>query len=62
MSIKFPILSINFQDDTPFEYVQEWFSRHPDLSMKYRHMGYKYSQIKSYYESSISVVLQECPY
>lgn len=43
MSIKFPILSIDFEDDTPLEYVEKWFSEHPDLTMKYRHMGYKYS-------------------
>lgn len=59
MSIKFPILSINFQDDTPLEYVQQWFDKHPDLTMKYRHMGYKYSQIKSYYESPLSLTISE---
>jgi hypothetical protein len=43
MSIKFPILSVNFEDDTPLDFVNHWFSEHPDLTMKYRHMGYKYS-------------------
>ena len=43
MSIKFPILSINFEDETPHEYIQQWFTEHPDFTTKYRHMGYKYS-------------------
>jgi len=30
--------------------------------MKYKHIPYKYSQIKSYYESPLSVVIQESPY
>jgi hypothetical protein len=43
MSIKFPILSINFEDETPMDFIQQWFEAHPDFTQKYRHMGYKYS-------------------
>lgn len=43
MSIKFPILSVNFQDDTPFDFIKNFFDEHPNLTMKYRHMGYRYS-------------------
>lgn len=36
MSIKFPILAIKFDDDCTEQFIDEWFTKHPDLTTKYK--------------------------